>query len=118
MGTRDDGAPILSAMAGDPEMRERLEAFVLALGEQVDELQDLESEGNWKALEAHARRLGEEASALGFAPLGEAAVATQQACLLAQERRPSRSDAGVREALLALTDVARRVRLGHRGAMP
>jgi hypothetical protein len=118
MGTRDDGAPILSSMAGDPEMRERLEAFVLALGERVDQLQDLESEGNWKELEAHARGLGEEALALGFAPLGEAAVATQRACLLAQERRPSRPDAGVRETLLALTDVARRVRLGHRGAMP
>ncbi len=118
MGTRDDGAPILSALAGDPEVRERLEAFVLALGERVDQLQDLESAGNWKELEADARRLGEEAQALGFAPLSEVALVAQRACLLAQERHPARSDTGVREALLELTDVARRVRLGHRGAMP
>ncbi|HME72869.1 MAG TPA: hypothetical protein VKM54_23815 [Myxococcota bacterium] len=117
MGTRDDGAPILSAMAGEPEVRERLEAFVLGLGERVDQLQDLESERDWKALEADARRLGEEALALGFGPLCEAGAVVQHACVLAQERHPACSDAAVREALVALTDVARRVRLGHRGAM-
>lgn len=118
MGTRDDGAPIVSAMAGEPEVRERLEAFVIALGERVDELQDLESGRNWKQLEADARRLSEEAWALGFEPLREAAAVVQGACVLAQEQNPSRSNAAVREALLELTDVARRVRLGHRGAMP
>jgi hypothetical protein len=118
MGTRDEDAPILSAMAGDPEVRERLEAFVLGLGERVDQLQDLESQRDWKALAAEARRLGNEALALGFAPLGEAGAAVEQACALAQQRYVSRSDPAVREALVALTDVARRVRLGHRGAMP
>jgi hypothetical protein len=118
MGTRDDSAPILSAMAGEPEVRERLEAFVLALGERVDQLQDLESQRDWKGLEGEVRRLGEESLALGFEPLSEAAEVVQRTCVLAQERHPSRADASVREALLALTDVARRVRLGHRGAMP
>jgi hypothetical protein len=117
MGTRDDGEPIVSAMAGELEVRERLEAFVIALGERVDQLQDLESGRKWKELEAGARRLGEEAFALGFEPLREAAAVVQGACVLAQQH-PARSYAAVREALLALTDVARRVRLGHRGAMP
>lgn len=118
MGTQDDGAPIVSAMAGDPDMRERLEAFVLGLGERVDQLQDLESSHDWKALGTGARRLGEEALALGFGPLSEAGAVVQHACVPAQERHPSHSDAAVREALMELTDVARRVRLGHRGAMP
>jgi len=118
MGTRDDGAPILSAMAGEPEVRERLEAFVLGLGERVDQLQDLESQRDWKGLEGDVRRLGEESLALGFEPLREAAEAVQRASVLAQATHPSRADAAVREALLALTDVARRVRLGHRGSMP
>ena len=118
MGTRDDGAPILSAMAGEPEFRERLEAFVLGLGERVDQLQDLESQGDWKGLEGGARRLGEESLTLGFEPLREVAEAVQHACVLAQTTHPSRADTAVREALLSLTDVARRVRLGHRGAMP
>jgi hypothetical protein len=118
MGTRDDGAPILSAMAGEPEVRERLEAFVLGLGERVDQLQDLESARAWKTLGAEARRLGEEALALGFAPLGDAGSAVEYACALAQERHASRADPAIHEALVALTDVARRVRLGHRGAMP
>jgi hypothetical protein len=118
MGTRDEGAPILSAMAGEPDVQERLEAFVLGLGERVDQLQDLESERDWKALGAEARRLGEEAFSLGFAPLGEAAAVVQQACALAEDSYVSRANPAIREALLALTDVARRVRLGHRGAMP
>jgi hypothetical protein len=118
MGTRDDGTPILSAMAGEPEAHEKIEAFVLRLGECVDDLQVLESQRNWKGLEDEVRRLGEEALALGFEPLRDAAAAVQNACALAQARHPSRGDAAVREALLDLTDVARRVRLGHRGAMP
>lgn len=105
-------------MAGDPELHERLESFVLALGERVDRLQDLESERDWKELEAEARRLGAEALALGFGPLSEVGAEVQRVCVLAQETHPLRSDAAVREALLALTDVARRIRLGHRGAMP
>ena len=119
MGTRDDpDAPILSAMAGDPGVREQLETFVLGLGERVDQLQDLESERDWKALAAEAHRLGDEAMALGFAPLKEAGGAVEQACAFALQRYLSRADPAVREALVALTDVARRVRLGHRGAMP
>jgi len=118
MGTRDDGAPILSALAGEPGVHERLEAFVIALGERVDGLQDLESQRDWKELEAAARRLGEEAATLGLAPLNEASELVQRACVLAREWSPSRSDPAVREALLTLTDVARRIRLGHRGSMP
>ncbi|HYB13111.1 MAG TPA: hypothetical protein VEG67_06550 [Myxococcota bacterium] len=118
MGTRDEGTPILSAMAGEPQFRERLEAFVIALGERVDQLQDLEGTHAWKELQADARRLAEEAQALGFEPLREASVAVEQASAVAQEQGSSRPDAAVREALLALTDVARRVRLGHRGSMP
>jgi len=113
MGIQDDGAPIVSALAGNPDVQQRLEAFVIALGERVDVLQDFESAADWKGLAADARGLGHEATALGFAPLALAAAAVEQAGERAARGVPGLS---ARDSVLALTDVARRVRLGHRGA--
>jgi len=104
----DDAAPIVSSLAGDTTQLERLERFVVALGERIDRLQDLETARDRKQLEAEARSLGYEASQLGYPALAEAAAAIERACAAAGP------PGVVRESVVALTDVARRVRLGHR----
>jgi hypothetical protein len=114
MAMEDDAGPIASELANDPAQHERLERFVVALGERVDRLQDLEMAQDTKQLEAEARILGYDAAQHGYAPLVHAAEAVQRACGLF---RPGRERAAVRESVRALTDVASRVRLGHRGAL-
>ena len=103
-----ESRPIRSRWADEPTLRERIERFVLGLGERVDTLQDLELSGELKELGARAAECAHEAEALGFEPLREGALALERVCH-AGER------AAVRAELEALTDVARRVRLGHAG---
>lgn len=107
----DDG-PIVSSLAGDGAHFERLERFVVALGERVDRLQDLESARDRKQIEAEARSLGYEASQLGYPALAEAAAAVERAC--ADAAAAPRAPSPLRASVVALTHVARRVRLGHR----
>jgi len=104
-----ESRPIRSRWADEPGLRERIERFVLGLGERVDTLQDLELSGELKELGALAAECAHEAAALGFDPLQEAALALERACHVGER-------AAVRAELEALTDVARRVRLGHAGS--
>jgi hypothetical protein len=103
--------PILSLLAEDPEERPRIEAFVLALSDSVDCLQDLEQAEDLVAIAARAEELRRQADAHGFPQLGLASTAVGEA---AQSRDRKR----VREAILDLTEISRRIRLGHRGAPP
>jgi len=119
MSQRDSG-PIISPYVGDAEMQERLEAFVMALGERIDTLQDLELARDYKQLEAEAVRVGSEAMPLGYPALAEACAVVEAACLRLRAtglQPPKDVVAAVHEALVELTDVARRVRLGHRGGV-
>jgi len=103
--------PILSLLADDPAVRPRIETFVLALAETVDTLQDLEQAARLGELREAAERLEREAGLHGFPLLAESA---RDAADAAQAASPKR----VRDALVRLTDVAYRVRLGHRGTPP
>jgi HPt (histidine-containing phosphotransfer) domain-containing protein len=119
MRQRESG-PIVSPFVGDAEMQERLEAFVMALGERIDTLQDLELARDYKQREAQAVRVGREALPLGYPALAETCAEVEAACLrLRAAGVPVRKDAvaAVHETLVELTDVARRVRLGHRGGV-
>ncbi len=100
--------PIRSRFADDPAQRERIDRFVLGLGERVDTLQDLELAGELKELGALAAACAHEAEVLGFDPLRQGALALERAC-----QRGER--AAVRAELEAVTDLARRVRQGHAG---
>lgn len=111
MNEPEDEKPIVSQLADDPMERPRIEAFVLALSDAVDCLQDLEQESDFTRIAERARCLSLEAERHGFPPLAEASARTAE---LARTLDPKRT----RESLLALTEVARRVRLGHRGATP
>jgi hypothetical protein len=101
---------ILSAFANDAGMATAIEAFVVGLAERVDELQDCEAQGALPRLAERAARLAQDAAKTGYEPLCVAIEAVQRACT---DRNPQ----DARKALLELTEVAYRVRLGHRGSV-
>lgn len=101
--------PIFSSREDDPDLREALDEFTISLAERVDVLQDAELAADLDGLGPLCASLAGEAERLGFAPLADAA--NRVACACSEDK----ADAA-QEALIELTDVARRVRLGHRGA--
>ena len=105
MEARSD-APIRSLLADDESLA-RLDAFVVSLGEQIDAIQDAEQNGALDEAAKRAFELATEATRLGLPPLAQAATRSGDAC--------RRGDADrAHEEIVALTDVVRRVRLGHR----
>lgn len=105
----DPAKPIVSTRADDPSLYQAIDAFVLALAECVDHLQDAESAGNLARLQELARTLAAQSEPLGYAPLAELA----EALAAAAAEKPEE----VHARLVELTDVAQRVRRGHRGAL-
>jgi len=102
--------PILSSRSDEPEVAEQIEKFLVALAERVDDLQDTEFKGDLEELSSQARELGTTALALGFDLLAASASDLERCCLSDSRER-------VRETLLDLTEIATRVRMGHRGAV-
>lgn len=102
--------PIYSTLADDPAAGEAIDAFVVELAERVDELQDLELRKELTQLSSRAAALGIDSAKVGFDALYRCAHAVESACL-------ERSSGDARRALVELTELARRIRLGHRGAV-
>lgn len=102
-------AAIFSTRDDDPDLRDEIEAFTVGLAERVDVLQDAEMASNLGGLGPLCASLAADSEKLGFAPLAAAASRVVRACA------EDKADAA-QEALIELTDVSRRVRLGHRGA--
>jgi hypothetical protein len=103
-------APILSRLADDPSVGDAIDTFVVNLAERVDTLQECELRGALGELSEAARTLGAEALELGFDALCQATQGIHDAC-----GRKAAKDA--RKAVEELTEMARRIRLGHRGAV-
>ncbi len=101
--------PILSTRAEDPAYDERIDRFVVGLGERIDAFQDAESAGDRAALETLAGALAHDADAVGYAPLAEAARRVAEACA-------ETAAEALRKSVIDLTEVAQRVRRGHRSA--
>jgi predicted secreted protein len=106
MEIRQPPKPIFSAYAAHPELEERIDAFVVQLGESVDLLQDAEIDGDLALLRKLCERFGDESRELGYEPLAQAAGRVAAACL---ERSPE----AARKSLADLTEVSQRVRRGH-----
>ncbi len=104
-----NGAPI-RALLFDDESLVRLDAFVVALGESIDAIQDSEHAGQLEETGKRAADLAREAEGLGLPPLATAALRVVASCRGTDAMR-AHAD------IVELTDVVRRVRLGHRGAL-
>ena len=101
--------PIRSSREHEPDLEPEIDGFVFSLGEVVDSFQDAEAAGAFATLDRLAARLADRAAALGYAPLEDAAKRVAGGC---SEHNPE----AVRKAVVSLTDVAQRVRRGHRSA--
>jgi len=108
MGDSSDD-PILSRLADDPAEGEAIDAFVVGLAERVDTLQDCEARGALAPLSESVAALAADADKVGFDSLARVALSIRDAC------RAHAGDAA-RKGLVELTETARRIRLGHRGA--
>jgi hypothetical protein len=100
----------IHSLLGDDQSLERLDPFVLSLGERIDAIQDAECRGQLEEAAKCALELAAEAVELAIPPL---AAAAERAAVSCRRDDPARA----REAIVALTDVVRRVRLGHRSAV-
>ena len=102
--------PIYSKVADDPSLGDAVDAFVVELAERVDALQDLDSRADYEALQAQVSELSLDATKVGYDSLAGVATAVV-ACAAERDR------ANCHKALVELTEIARRIRLGHRGAV-
>ncbi|HEY8154149.1 MAG TPA: Hpt domain-containing protein [Myxococcota bacterium] len=109
MGDSSGARPIFSALADDPALAPIIEAFVLGLAERIDAAQDAYSRRDLKELTSLAGALVSDAAAAGFEPLASCASVIEAACLGQQLE-------ATYQGLIELTEIARCVRLGHRGA--
>ncbi len=101
--------PVRSVLESDPDAREALDRFVVALGEHLDELQDAEQARDLERVTRAARELRGAAERCGYPALVALSVQVIDACA-------DRDGPAVRKHLEALTELVPRVRLGHRGA--
>jgi len=109
MGDSSEPRPIFSSFADDPALAPIIEAFVLGLAERIDAAQDAYSRRDLKELASLASALVGDAAAAGFEPLASSASVIEATCL-GQQLEP------IYRGLVELTEIARCIRLGHRGA--
>lgn len=111
MGSVDEAndAPIRALLFDDDSLA-RLDGFVVALGETIDAIQDNEHNGQLEEAAKRAADLSRDAHGFGLPPLAIAAEQVVASCRAADAAR-------IHAEIVALTDVVRRVRLGHRGAL-
>jgi HPt (histidine-containing phosphotransfer) domain-containing protein len=104
-----DMKPIYSSHSDDPTVGEAVDRFVIGLAECIDQLQDAEVDGDLCGLASLAAGLRAEADAAGYAALAGVSEALEVACI-------DENSEAAREKLIELTEIAQRVRLGHKGA--
>jgi hypothetical protein len=109
MGDPNAKPPIYSTRADDPALGAAIQAFVVGLAERIDDLQDGEAQGELGGVAARARALGTDSDRLGFEVLRDAAGRLASAC--GGDDRDA-----VHEAVVDVTEIAQRIRQGHRGA--
>ena len=110
MDGHDRPRPIYSSLCEDPALQDAIDAFVVMLAERVDDLQDCEARGDFERLAELAEALLRDSRRVGYDVLATGAAAIRRAAL-------ERNGEEARKAVLELTEVAQRVRLGHRGAV-
>ena len=102
--------PVRSNRSEDPEVSDLIDHFTLNLAERVDELQDSETKADLGTLGALSHVLAANAAELEFDLLAASATDLEGCCLAGD------ADAA-RDALLDLTEISKRIRMTHRGAI-
>ncbi|MCH7867683.1 MAG: hypothetical protein IH881_08280 [Myxococcales bacterium] len=101
--------PIFSTLEDDLALGDAIDSFVISLAEEVDRLQDADLDEDLALLCELATKLRQRADELGYTPLAVVATVVADAC-----RDDKLEDA--QAAMVELTDISGRIRLGHRGA--
>ena len=101
--------PIRSTQEDVPELVQAIDRFVIGLAERVDAIQDAELSASHAELARLAGLLAGDAERLGYPGLG--LVARNALSAATDEKRDALQD-----AVVELTEIAQRVRQGHRGA--
>ncbi|MEZ4330552.1 MAG: hypothetical protein R3F35_02285 [Myxococcota bacterium] len=102
-------SPIRSTQEDVPELIQAIDRFVIGLAERVDAIQDAELQSDPNALGRLAGQLALDADRLGYPSL---AMVARNAGSAATDGKRDALEGAVAE----LTEVAQRVRQGHRGA--
>jgi hypothetical protein len=101
--------PIRSTQEDVAELAEDLDRFVIGLAERIDAVQDAELVEHYDEVSQLARVLANDAERLGYPGMAQSAKSVATAAA------DSKLDS-LQEAVVELTDLAQRVRRGHRGA--
>lgn len=110
MAPPDRLTPIYSVHTEDPTKTDAIDEFVIQLAERIDHLQDAESEGDMARLIELAESLTRDAENVGYTDFIRVAQTALDAA------RDGKADEA-HEALVKLTDLSHRIRLGHRGSL-
>ncbi len=102
-------APIRSTQEDIPELAAEIDRFVIGLAERVDSIQDAELVESFSQVSLLARQLATDADRLGYPEMAHNAKA------VAMSAEDGKTDS-LQESMIELTDLAQRVRRGHRGA--
>lgn len=101
--------PIRSTQEDVPELVQAIDRFVIGLAERIDAIQDAELVGSHAEVARLAGVMAIDADRLGYP--GLALVARNAISASTDGKRDAMQD-----AVIELTDLAQRVRQGHRGA--
>lgn len=101
--------PIRSTQEDEASLAQDLDRFVIGLAERIDSIQDAELAGKSAEVGALACGLAHEAERLGYPAMAISATSVMTAAENDQQ------DA-LQETIVELTEIAQRIRQGHRGA--
>ena len=101
--------PIRSTQEDVAELAEDLDRFVIGLAERVDAIQDAEMAKSWSDVAELARTLANDADRLGYPVM---AMSSKSVAMAAEDAKMDT----LQDAIIDLTDLAQRIRRGHRGA--
>ena len=101
--------PIRSTQEDVAELAEELDRFVIALAERIDAVQDAELASSWSDVSLLARTLANDADRLGYPGMAQSAKSVAMAAEDAKSEP-------LQDEIVELTDLAQRIRRGHRGA--
>ena len=101
--------PIYSRFDDHVEYRDAIERFIMGLGECIDDLQDLQLQGQLQELADKSDELAAEGRRLGYAQIDTMARQISRAA-----RQGETEEA--QKAIVEITELMQRVRSGSRGA--